>query len=169
MRIHRLNTWRSAARSRLSRPLRRHHTRAYTLRPQPVLVFYGPYLGQVSRHRCGAYPDANRLGPHDTCQYCTPLPIIMLDRTDVDWEALDRAEADSATTLETYGLASDGTTDAKAPRQFSVLTSWLTAYLAREWQTTRKDFEATYRYDDSWRILEDAERCPVRKTALRIW
>jgi hypothetical protein len=91
----------------------------------------------------------------------------MLDHRDVDWDAENMDEA--ASMLETYGIGSDGAPDADAPRLFSVLRSWLTAYLAREWQTTPEDFEATYTYDDSWRILDEAQRCPVLQTALRIW
>ncbi len=160
-----LNQWRSSARRRLSRPLSR--VSGPRFGPQPVLVFAGPYLGQVSRCRCGAYADANRLGPHDTCQYCTPLPVLILDRRDAGDETTDSDEAGS--TLETYGLGPDGATDAQTPRVFSVLTAWLSAYLAREWQMTPEDFETTYAYDDSLMVLDEAEHCAVRQTGLRIW
>lgn len=167
MPTHRLNTWRSAARSRLIRPLP-HRTPTYTLRPQPVLVFYGPELCQIGQHRCGAYVDANRLGPQDTCRYCTPLPTITLDHRTIDDDD-DAAREEPASTLETYGIGPDGATNADTPRLFTVLTSWLTAFLSREWQITLEDFDFTYTYDDSLMVLDEAERCSVRQTGLRIW
>ncbi len=171
MPTHRLNTWRSAAGSRLIRPLR-HRTPTYTLRPQPVVVFYGPELRQIGQHRCGAYVDANRLGPQDTCRYCTLLPTMTLDHRTVDNDdavAAAAAHEEPASTLETYGIGPDGATNADTPRLFTVLTSWLTAFLAREWQMTPEDFDLTYTYDDSLMVLDEAERCSVRHTGLYFW